>query len=748
MNSLYPIITGKYKEGVTDLDRLIAPALISIFRSKTKSYLGSSKPLNLTKEEKKRIKEYYKRYMPFDLLYHRAYKTITGRVREEYIPSDIFLKRIEPFYTDRLCSKYLDNKCLYYYLFSNVKKPGLIAMRMGDNWIGSELELISFDKVVEYVKKEEKCVIKKAIDSEGGFGVEFLQGEDKVKKLNSFLRRNKKDIVIQRAIKQHSFYSKLNESSVNSFRIRSLMTKDGVKILCSVLKIGRKGSRVDNLSGGGVFCGIGEDGTSTGIAFMENGSVIEKHPDFGYSLKDIKAPCYEKAEELVRKAHTIMGHCKLASWDVAIDEDGEAILIESNLSLGVLFSIQVCCGPLFGEDTDKILNEVFYDQKGRRRKLPYFGLNPRDYYFLRDNVLGILAGKYQPGYTHSYLLTNPALRVIQRKLEKKEASVYRKLSREEIRQIREYYRPYVKKVNTRTHRISKGQSGSFYPEYIPEDLYMCDIDRYFCDRDLAYYLDNKCYYSRLFPFAKQPETLAMRIGGIWLDKDYRIIDKNKIRDTIIAQKEVVIKAARFSEAGAGVSFVNFSEVESSREKVEILNKCLKTMKDDIVIQKIVKQHALLSALHPSSLNSIRIVSLLRKEGVVILSRSIRIGVGESRVDNICSGGMVCGIDEEGYLRGKGVFEDGRIVCRHPDSGLKLKSVKIPSLDKCDKMIKEAHTALGHNRLISWDVTVDEAGEAVLIECNMSLGIVMVQSVNGPFFGKYTEKVLSEVYGSK
>jgi hypothetical protein len=55
--------------------------------------------------------------------------------------------------------------------------------------------------------------------------------------------------------------------------------------------------------------------------------------------------------------------------------------------------------------------------------------------------------------------------------------------------------------------------------------------------------------------------------------------------------------------------------------------------------------------------------------------------------------------------------------------------------------------MGHHRLISWDIAIDNTNEAVLIEANLSLGgSDDVQVVNGPFFGEYTERILKEVYG--
>lgn len=72
-----------------------------------------------------------------------------------------------------------------------------------------------------------------------------------------------------------------------------------------------------------------------------------------------KIPSFDKACDLVRKAHPIIAHFRLVSWDIAIDQNGEALLIEANMRKGGLNLLQFNNGPLFGDLTKKILDEVF-----------------------------------------------------------------------------------------------------------------------------------------------------------------------------------------------------------------------------------------------------------------------------------------------------------------------------------------------------------------------------------------------------
>ena len=47
------------------------------------------------------------------------------------------------------------------------------------------------------------------------------------------------------------------------------------------------------------------------------------------------------------------------SWDIAIDEDGNPVLIEANMRKGSVNFHQFNNGPLFGELTERVLNEIF-----------------------------------------------------------------------------------------------------------------------------------------------------------------------------------------------------------------------------------------------------------------------------------------------------------------------------------------------------------------------------------------------------
>ena len=116
------------------------------------------------------------------------------------------------------------------------------------------------------------------------------------------------------------------------------------------------------------------------------------------------------------------------------------------------------------------------------------------------------------------------------------------------------------------------------------------------------------------------------------------------------------------------------------------------------------------------------------------------------VDNQCAGGISTVIGEDGKL-GKTAFggftADG---VEKTDSGTILEGFEIPSYHKAVETVKGLHYQLPFFNLIGWDVAIDEEGDPVVIEWNTFTGLS--QSAFGPGFGKYTERILRELWNKE
>lgn len=355
-HNLEVLLTGKYEAGRIDLNDLGNPALL---RFSHEMALRNQKLPPLTREQKEQLREVWSPYFVcMDDRFHRLYTKYSGNFDPAYIPEDIMFLHIDRKLSDRVESKYLDNKCYYYRLFDGIPMPRALACRVGGIWLNDRMEPLSEKKVIDRIHETEECVIKEATGSECGLGVHFRQSKDVGEQTLRELDEMSCDLVIQESIRQHSVLTGLHKDSVNTLRLVSLLREGQVKVYVALLRIGRGISRVDNIHSGGTLVGIQEDGSLMERGYCSNLTSTDRLPDSGISFGGLMIPGFEKAVELVKRAHPMIAHFKMVSWDIAIGEAEEPILVEANYSLGMVREPQICCGPLFGEDTKDILKET------------------------------------------------------------------------------------------------------------------------------------------------------------------------------------------------------------------------------------------------------------------------------------------------------------------------------------------------------------------------------------------------------
>lgn len=143
----------------------------------------------------------------------------------------------------------------------------------------------------------------------------------------------------------------------------------------------------------------------------------------------------------------------------------------------------------------------------------------------------------------------------------------------------------------------------------------------------------------------------------------------------------------------------------------------KFKKESAVLDELVQQHHLLSKLNPSSVNTVRIFTVvLGKEECEIIGAALRIGKGNTIIDNYSAGGLVGAIDVNTGI----VMEDaedaiGKRYSMYPISKIKIQGFKIPNWNMILEFVKEC--AMNYSlKYVAWDIAVRE-NDCVLIEAN-------------------------------
>ncbi|MGK0724366.1 sugar-transfer associated ATP-grasp domain-containing protein [Aerococcus urinaeequi] len=314
------------------------------------------------------------------------------------------------------------------------------------------------------------------------------------------------------------------------------------------------------------------------------------------------------------------------------------------------------------------------------------------------------------------------------------------LSNEEIHEVESYWEKYTN-VNLDFFKYYSYRTETFSQYYIPDDLYYSKIDMYFNNRKMANVLDNKAFYDKMFPNLYSPYTPIKKINGIYYDSNYNVINFKDL-DLYLSTGEYIMKPSLDSQGGKGIFFFKVTGGSLEDNLVQTLFN-----EDNYIIQEIVSQHSDLKKIHPSSLNTIRVISLFYKNEVYTLSSVLRVGISGSKIDNASSGGIVIGISNEGKLKKYAYsVSDYSKYEAHPDTAITFEDYKIPYFNEILDIVKAEAKKLPNFQMVSWDFAVDSDENVVFIEANLKNGqLDFHQLTNGPLFKDMTDTVLEEVF---
>jgi hypothetical protein len=163
-----------------------------------------------------------------------------------------------------------------------------------------------------------------------------------------------------------------------------------------------------------------------------------------------------------------------------------------------------------------------------------------------------------------------------------------------------------------------------------------------------------------------------------------------------------------------------------------------------LLQERVVQHPDLSVLHPSSINTLRAVTVQSDDGAHVFLTFMRVGVAGHEVDNFSAGGMLIPVDPAtGTLRGPGLRRAERLewVAEHADTGLVFDGYPLPFYHDALALARSFHDHLPYIHSIGWDIAFTPDGP-MIIEGNDNWGAKNVMVLE-PDFGRRFLALLGE-----
>lgn len=193
--------------------------------------------------------------------------------------------------------------------------------------------------------------------------------------------------------------------------------------------------------------------------------------------------------------------------------------------------------------------------------------------------------------------------------------------------------------------------------------------------------------------------------------------KNTLEEyqNFLAQNDKCIIKPLESCGGHGIRIINLKGYTAEQLK-DICHR------EQAIIEELIPQHDKMKALHPQSINTIRIVT----ENKRLIGAVVRIGSGCSKVDNASSGGMFAEVDlKSGIVTSKAYDYAGKVFLRHLDTNIVIIGYQIPYWNDIITMANKMCDIIPEVPIIGWDIALTPDG-STLVEVNEAPDLVLFQ----------------------
>lgn len=179
------------------------------------------------------------------------------------------------------------------------------------------------------------AVFVKPLDEYGGHGIRKIMSGD-LEEYETLYAQLLEDgcVIADQAVAQHHSLDRLNSACLNTLRMVTFVTEGVAHHMYTLLRAGSGDGIVDNISSGGMYAPVWEDGKVAQPAFCDNtGLYYTEHPVSKVPFVGFEIPYYQESVELVLRAALEVPQVRYVGWDVAITEDGP-VLVEGNIIPG------------------------------------------------------------------------------------------------------------------------------------------------------------------------------------------------------------------------------------------------------------------------------------------------------------------------------------------------------------------------------------------------------------------------------
>lgn len=293
--------------------------------------LNEEDDIPLSPDELKEINDFWE---PYSFAYknnpeiQRLFYRMSGRFDPSYISWGLNYFVLTPFWETKIVRN-LSFKHNTAWFFPDLPAPRTYVLcEWGGRYFDEAHDQISKDKAVDIcydVLNSGKDILLKPSDGVCGKGISIIRSGVSKEEICEIFDEHKDRFLCQQVIKNHPSYEV--SKSLNTLRIVTFIYKDEVHWIGTMLRMGVSSDVVDNWGSGGIACPVSEDGICGNFAISKTGQRVYKHPN-GFEFAGHKLYNYDKAQKLAMDLHKKLPMVNFLSWDIAVNEDGEPLVIE------------------------------------------------------------------------------------------------------------------------------------------------------------------------------------------------------------------------------------------------------------------------------------------------------------------------------------------------------------------------------------------------------------------------------------
>ena len=141
------------------------------------------------------------------------------------------------------------------------------------------------------------------------------------------------EILVEEVIRQHEDLAAVCPGTVNTTRVTAFFDGEQTHILAMAQKFGR-GAVSDQMTFGGFYTMLDENGHAIGAGYDSHGHVHELHPDSAFRIADFQLPLVDEVKAFVDQVARVVPQVQYVGWDIVVTPDGP-VLVEGNWGAGV-----------------------------------------------------------------------------------------------------------------------------------------------------------------------------------------------------------------------------------------------------------------------------------------------------------------------------------------------------------------------------------------------------------------------------